>query len=123
MKNQRTNQEWQTLIRQYHSSGLSARAWCEKNSIPANTFYYHMRKLRKTTSRGTDVLSKPAKELQEIVPLRISDAPLAVPASETGSHTALPGILVHCKGLSVSIPDGASFGSICSVLKALHTLC
>ena len=123
MKNQRTNQEWQTLIRQYYSSGLSARAWCEKNSIPANTFYYHMRKLRETTSRGTDVLSKPAKELQEIVPLRISDAPLAVPASETGSHTALPGILIHCKGISVSIPDGASFGSICSVLKALHALC
>ena len=123
MKNQRTNQEWQTLIRQYHSSGLSARAWCEKNSIPANTFYYHMRKLRENTSRGTGVLSKPVKELQEIVPLRISDAPLAVPASETGIHTALPDILIHCKGISVSIPDGASFGSICSVLKALHALC
>lgn len=123
MKQRRSDQEWQALIQEYSSSGLSAKAWCARKQIPVNTFYYRIRRLRQTTDAQFRHSAKLSEDTPEIVPLRISEGRPEVRNPEIESPAASSEIMLHFQGITVSISEQASFPLICSVIKALRSLC
>lgn len=47
VKKQVQKAEWTERIRKCSESGLTVSEWCRENGINLNTYYYHLRKLRK----------------------------------------------------------------------------
>ena len=42
----RSDQEWMELIQECRTSGLTDKAWCERNHIQRSSLYYHIRRFR-----------------------------------------------------------------------------
>lgn len=119
----RSDLEWQELIREYDSSGLSAKAWCAVKDIPANTFYYHVRKLRKTKAFSLQDVAEKPELVTEVVPLVVSEELPAVqePGAETFSASSC--LMLHCHDIHVSVPEQTSPSLIRNVVNALQALC
>ena len=70
----RTEQEWFDLIVECRKSGLSDRAWCQQQGIAPNTFYYHVKQLRKRACDIPDSIADDTpNQIQEVVPIEIQD--------------------------------------------------
>ena len=51
----RSDQEWMELIQECRTSGLTDKAWCERNHIQRSSLYYHIRRFR---NMAADCLAK-----------------------------------------------------------------
>lgn len=63
----RSEQEWQTLIRECRGSGLTVKEWCEQHHITRNSFYHHNRKSRYSSCESTEHRLPLQPERQEVV--------------------------------------------------------
>lgn len=52
MRKSNNNEEWKKLISDYQSSGLTYRAWCEKNNKSLSALHYWLKKLNQTESNN-----------------------------------------------------------------------
>ncbi len=70
----RTDDEWMSLIMACRRSGLSDKAWCEKNGIVLSTFYNAITRLRKKACIPM-TSTRPVVDLtnhrQDVVPIDI----------------------------------------------------
>lgn len=123
MKQRRSDLEWQELIQECNSSGLSIKDWCAEKEIPANTFYYHVRRLRKEKESPSQPVTKNSGLVTEVVPLMFKDERLTAQEPGDGSLTVSRGLMLHCRNIHVSIPEQTSLPLICNVIKALQDLC
>ncbi|WP_139902344.1 IS66 family insertion sequence element accessory protein TnpA [Clostridium thermarum] len=86
MKSIDNSKEWQGLINDYHSSGLSAKAWCKLNKKNINALHCWNKKLKKTKSNDE------AKQNWVSV--------------QTSSITLSPTITVKVGNVEVSVSEG-----------------
>lgn len=123
-----TDTEWEELICQCRSSGLSDWQWCLKNGIPTSSFYRHLKKFRNAViipppvSADAGRTSEPA---QEVVPLMIRDEP-SVPrniCSEPVRNDGTPAARLTVRGLSIEIYNHAGSDLISGILRAVEGLC
>lgn len=118
-----SDQEWINIIRECHSSGLSARKWCKVSGVSRNSLNYHIRKLRE---KGYDIpvmiKNDSAYIKQEVVPLVIRDDQVLSenrsPSLKNGSVAARIFIGNAC----AEIFDGASGSTIREILCTLGGL-
>ena len=87
LKNQVKYQQWSEMINSRCASGMSVVEWCTENEVNPKTYYYRLKRLRKTTVE--------ALKSQDIVPLS------AVPEGTDVSER----IEVIRGNLKISIPD------------------
>ena len=97
--------------------------WCAEKEIPANTFYYHVRRLRKEKESPSQPVTKNSGIVTEVVPLMFTDERLTAQEPGDGSLTVPRGLMLHCRNIHVSIPEQTSLPLICNVIKALQDLC
>ena len=97
--------------------------WCAEKEIPANTFYYHVRRLRKEKESPSQPVTKNSGLVTEVVPLMFTDERLTAQEPGDGSLTVPRGLMLHCRNIHVSIPEQTSLPLICNVIKALQDLC
>ncbi len=90
MAQQHTHDQWQTIIKQWQASGLSAAAFCQQHKVVDHPFLYWRRKLGKLVSH-------------KLVPV-VPDLPLSV---ADDIELALPGGLlirgIHSDNLTITI--------------------
>ena len=58
----RSDQEWMELIQECRTSGLTEKAWCERNHIQRSSLYYHIRRFR---SMACEIPDNPVSSCQE----------------------------------------------------------
>lgn len=95
--------EWTEKIKKFHTSGMTAKAWCEINGINIKTYYYWLHKIRVKVCDET--------EKNTIVPLQIHPRETAT------------AITVSIGNISVKIADGASTETITTVLDVCKRIC
>ena len=88
----RTDDEWMPLIMECRRSGLSDKAWCEKNGIVLSTFYNAITRLRKKACIP-EASPRPVVDLtnhrQDVVPIDIvQENPIDI--IEAGSTVPYP---------------------------------
>ena len=105
-KNKVKYAEWNAMVEDCQSSGLTVRNWCKEHFISYKTYYYRLRKLR-------SMFIEEHKEelLPEIAPLPVVPQQSAVTSN----------ITIHIDGMSIDIPDGTSENTIASLLRAVKT--
>jgi len=64
MKNKRTSEDWNNQIDGYIKSGLSINGYCRENNLASSTFYYWLKKNRKSPE------NKPKKLVKVSVPVK-----------------------------------------------------
>ena len=123
-----TDTEWEELICQCRSSGLSDWQWCRENGISTSSFYRHLKKFRNAViiphPDGTAVGST-GEPVQEVVPLLIRDEP-SIPAhihDETVRKDDAPAVRLTIRGISFDIYNHAGSELISSILHAVEGLC
>lgn len=119
----RTPEEWEELIRQCKSSGLSDYEWCRQNGISSSTFYRHLDKFHDATELA-DIKAKKPVIHQEVVPLIIRDEDSDFPFESARDLTAeLPSVKVRIGNTSIEISNNADSRIILDVLRAAASLC
>ena len=94
LKNEVQGTQWENIIAECRSSGMSAKKWCVENGIDVKSYYYRLRKMRERTCE------------QIAVPVEII---LSVSSPVT----------IRANGIEAEIPEGASFKTISAVIKAM----
>ena len=117
----RSDEEWDEIIRQCKSSGLSDHQWCEDHGIAISTYYRRLRLFRDIRPEQT----LPAKtkqniqELHSVVPLTLMDE---LPAKEqTSYHETAASIRVG--DVTIDLYNGAGQEMIASLLETAVRLC
>ena len=116
---------WYDLIQQCRTSGKSDRQWLAENNISPQTFYYHVKQLRKKACAIPEKVTASA-EVQEVVPLIIADDLSLYEKHSAVPETAQPDVLairlvVH--GVTVEITNQATQSIIQNTVSALRYLC
>lgn len=99
MAKRRTDQEWQTLFKQYESSQLSQRVFCERHGLSVSTFYAKRQQLQYSGLSQTggfitaEVVEKTTRYQMTQTPvanmtLFINDAELSIPQGTPAAYIA-----------------------------------
>ena len=130
----KTADEWRTIIETARTSGLSDRAWCIANNVPASSFYYNVKRLR---MQACDIPAHKQELLpsapQKVCPVEIIDDPETSDGLETNALTQVTNrsnkkqdslISISYNGMTVDISDKASCDQIRAIFSALgEALC
>ena len=101
--------EWSQLIHERQQSGQSVRAWCQRNGIRENSYYYWLRIIREEALRET--------ENRNGALVRVEPEKLAV---ETGSpQPSSGGIVIRAHGVETEFPSGTDIGILAAFVKAI----
>jgi len=117
-------QGWTAQIKDREESGLTVKAWCEKNGIKLKTYYNHVKRVREETldvleSRGTGQVSCITGNTVERVQMH-RDTPVfaAVPMPQSKG----PAITVWISGHAVDIQNGAESALVEQTLRVVSRL-
>ena len=113
------NDHWLELITQCRSSGLTDRQWCMENGIPASTFYYHVRTLRKKACEIPAAVN-PVTQKQEVIQIPLWKTE---PQTSNTVSTSVPSICLEMQGFRIEIHEQAGTDVIRNTLLALRQLC
>lgn len=123
----RSDQEWLELIQECRASGLSARNWCQTNSISIKTFYNKVADLRKNSCVTPGSQTVLSGQKHEVVPLEMAANPVLYPENPTDGAVQIPSahaaVTVRISGYSVEISESASEDIIRNTFLALGRLC
>lgn len=121
-----SDHHWYDLIQQCRTSGKSDRQWLSENNISSPTFYYHVKQLRKKACEIPANTLTRAPEIQEVVPLVITDDltlqnhTISEPVMSSVGETALR---LTIQNITVEITNQATQNVIGNTLAALQKLC
>jgi len=95
-KNQYRLEEWQAIIKGQRASGESIRTYCQNNGIKEASYYYWLKKIRKTAMEekggATTFVSVPLDDVNETVSHpAASTAGILNPHPDAGGHHHDPG--------------------------------
>ena len=128
----RTLNEWQSLILECRSNGMTDAEWCRLNGIPKNALYSALKRLRKKAvelpapTKGIPFHDLTAPVTQDVVkvtpvpdmPSTTSNAPKAPVRSELSDnkHT----IQINLGSLEISMTNDADPALVAETLKLLR---
>ena len=81
VKKEIRHEKWREEISECQSSGLKVKEWCENKGLNTNTYYNRLRVIRE------EILALPESEVQEIVPVSISNEISVSDTENTSSST------------------------------------
>ena len=102
--------EWSQLIHERQQSGQSVRAWCRKNGIRENSYYYWLRIIREEALRETENRSG---ALVRVEPEKLTGETVS-PQPSSG------GIVIRAHGVEAEFPSGTDIGILASFVKAIR---
>ena len=121
----RSDQEWMELIQECRTSGLTDKAWCERNHIQRSSLYYHIRRFRNMACEIPENPVSSCQEQHEVVAVDFSvpaeSEITEQPSNETVAYA--PAIRVIYSGFSVEIQNTAASEIIRNTIIALRQLC
>lgn len=106
---QKNAQQWQALIQDQKSSGLTIRSWCDKNGIKQGCFFYWKRRLL-------------AKAEQEVCFAEISLVNVSADPVPTAAPFDAP-VHIQYRDFEILVGTAATCAQIASVLEALKQSC
>ncbi len=110
-------QSWSELIAQCQSSCMTVKAWCELHDINIKTYYYWLRKIRKTALENSPV---PGGQLPAKTEPQVSFKKLQVQSPVSGLQAA---VIVHLPQATVEVAQGTDQQTVEAVLRALRCIC
>lgn len=113
------------LIQECRTSGLTDKAWCERNHIQRSSLYYHIRRFRNMACEIPENPVSSCQEQHEVVAVDFSvpaeSEITEQPRNETVAYA--PAIRVIYSGFSVEIQNMAASETIRNTITALRQLC
>lgn len=111
--------QWEQLINQCATSGMTVKRWCDENNISKDAYYYWLKLVREravnqlpTVVKNSLTLGKPADNIT----LKKLEVQSPVPGLQ-------PAVMVHINGATIEVPNGAACETVEAVLRALRTSC
>ncbi|WP_303862798.1 transposase [Alkalibaculum bacchi] len=114
VKNRFRLEQWTQLIKDYQSSDMTVKAWCEQNGVKQQSYYYWLKKIRKAACGHL-----PATQTQVKHSTPTEFAKLQV----TPPNHVQAAVIIHLPYASVEVAEGTSRETIEAVLVALKNIC
>ena len=97
--------EWQELLADQRSSGMSVKGWCESEGICVNTYYYWRKRLVGTSRPASDAV------------------PRWLPVVVNEARSASSSVTLRVGRVSIEVASGFDAGLLSSVLGVLEARC
>lgn len=94
--------EWDSLIQDYHASGLGAEKWCQEKELEVSKLRWQIRKRQEINKKNQSI---------QWVPL------------QAGLTSLLPSITVKIGNAEISVSEGFNKQLFAEVVKSLQSLC
>lgn len=94
-------EQWRQIIQDCQKSGLSNKAYCEQQGISEKTYYYWLRKVRRS------VMERTVPQIMELE------------AEGEGRQEAL---YIRYRGAELTLPAGTDIEAIAAILRSLQQL-
>lgn len=94
-------EQWRQIIQDCQKSGLSNKAYCEQHGISEKTYYYWLRKVRRS------VMERTVPQIMELE------------AEGEGRQEAL---YIRYRGAELTLPAGTDIEAIAAILRSLQQL-
>ena len=123
-KNQvnRSDSEWEEIIRECKTSGMSDHQWCMEHGISVSTFYRRLRWYRNVQPVNyLPSMTKPAKpDHHAIVPLTILEDSSDHPGA---GFACTPAASIRVHGITIDLYQGAGPDMVQNLLQMAVELC
>ena len=97
IKNKVSLKEWQQRILDCQNSGMSIKAWCQKNGITTGSYYFHLRKIRESVLEENQIVSLEKPQSVSSSGIRIESGGITITLPETVSPKQLTAVLCALK--------------------------
>ena len=101
--------EWRQRIHERQQSGQSVRAWCQRNGIRENSYYYWLRIIREEALRETENRSGTLVTVE----------PGQLAAETVSPQPSSGGIVIRAHGVDAEFPSGTNIAILAAFVKAL----
>lgn len=105
MAKRRTDQEWQTLFKQYESSQLSQRVFCERHGLSSSSFYAKRQQLQCSGQSQTGGFIK-AEVVEKTTRYQMTQTPVA-------------NMTLSINNVELSVPQGTPVRYLAELIGAL----
>ena len=127
----RTLEEWQSLILECRSSGMTDAEWCRINGIAKNAFYSALKRLRKKAvglpapTKGIpfhDLTAPVTQDVVKVTPIPDMSPTSSVPKDPVRSELSADThtIQIHLGSLEISMTNDADPALVAETLKLLR---
>lgn len=127
----RTLEEWQSLILECRSSGMTDAEWCRINGIAKNAFYSALKRLRKKAvelpapTKGIpfhDLTAPVTQDVVKVTPVPDMSPTSSVPKNPVRSELSADThtIQIHLGSLEISMTNDADPALVAETLKLLR---
>ncbi len=127
----RTLEEWQSLILECRSSGMTDAEWCRINGIAKNAFYSALKRLRKKAvelpapTKGIpfhDLTAPVTQDVVKVTPVPDMSPTSSVPKDPVRSELSADThtIQIHLGSLEISMTNDADPALVAETLKLLR---
>ena len=127
----RTLEEWQSLILECRSSGMTDAEWCRINGIAKNAFYSALKRLRKKAvelpapTKGIpfhDLTAPVTQDVVKVIPVPDMSPTSSVPKDPVRSELSADThtIQIHLGSLEISMTNDADPALVAETLKLLR---
>jgi len=113
VKNHFRLEQWTQLIKDYQSSGMTVKAWCELNGVKQNSYYYWLKKIRKVA----------CDQLPAVLTQTECSKPTEFAELKVSSSHNQGSVMIHLPYANVEVAEGTSKETIEAVLMALKNIC
>lgn len=128
----RSDEEWQKIILDARSCGISDFEYCRRNGIPHSTFYRALARLRRNACE-VPARSTTVEQRQEVVPINIADLPLSrmesmhsvptMPQAVAPSTAFAATMRIAIGGSTLELTNHADPAVVASILQMLKRSC
>lgn len=106
-------EQWKTLIKECHSSGMTISAWCKANGICEQTYYRNLKRIREELCAALPV---PADTPEKPVTFKKMEVTSPLPDTKAA-------VIIRLPNATLEINEGTSQQTIQAVLLALQSVC
>ena len=117
VKREITHQEWAAQVMECRSSGMQVKEWCKVNGVNINSYYRHLRIVRK------ELLDKVSELAQKIIPIsvatEINEKAMIPIKSQSPNDTKINNVVMRKDGLEIELPQNISEKMLLTLLRGL----
>ena len=117
--------EWKIKFEEFKKSGLSVRAWCEKNNTKYTTFHYWIKRFKPLEQEVPEVKTQFAKiTLQSDCNNKVISTTYENKEVNTVDHVQIqyPDFQIYFNNIRLTVPSDYSPVALTGLIKILQTL-
>ena len=104
-------QQWAIMIKTCRESGLSVREWCRQNNISEQSYYYWLKKIRKTVIEQSPVQEEASITKTSFIPIEYNHS--------VSEEKKVSKIIIKKDDIHIDVPETIAEDLMINIVRSL----